>query len=137
MACGCWAWSSVSYNCTLVLLHTPHPHLIPGAIFGACSLLYNYKLYVYACILYMKNRKLLHAPKLAVAANLRYLKYACVYVYVLNSHVLSFTVNFAHIIEFFDIIPSSAYVYLQQNKHTSIITCSTRFLPGCLPPCRT
>ena len=48
---------------------------------------------------------------------------------VLNSHVLSFTVDFAHRLNFCDITPISAYVYLQQNKHTCINNSTPRRYP--------
>ena len=103
-----------------MLLYTPHPHLISGAIFGACSLLYNYKLYVYVYCTCTdeKNRKLLHAPKLAVAANLKYLKYACAYVCVEFTCFELHSVNFAHILNFLISNPAlPTYIYSKVNMH--------------------
>ena len=72
------------------ILYTPNLelYLMPGATYiflpvvVLSYILYKSTLYVYMYIQCTdeKNRKSLHAPNLAVAANSRYLKFACAYV---------------------------------------------------------
>ena len=113
VACGFLAWSCVSY-----IVHTqPLPYawcyiFLPVVVLSyilyicnleqplvasGCSYVVTYK----SQCTDEKNRKSLHAPNLAVAANWRYLKFACAYVcwFVLNIivylvHSLNFLINF-------------------------------------------